>query len=98
LQYREDLARFFPNEEPGFVSLEGYIVAELFCEALQRVGRHFSVEEMVDALESFASIDFGVGPLLNFDHSDHQASHQIWGSQITIDGQFTPVDLQKVRL
>ncbi|OUS31688.1 hypothetical protein A9Q99_03750 [Gammaproteobacteria bacterium 45_16_T64] len=98
LQYREDLARFYPNEEPGFVSLEGYIVAALLCEALEVVGRDFSVEDVVDALESLTLIDLGVGQPLSFSASDHQASHQVWGSKITSGGQFETVDLQKVRL
>ena len=98
LQYREDFARFFPNEEPGFVSLEGYIVAALFCEALQRVGRYFTMDDVVDALESFSSVELGVGQPLSFHVSDHQASHQVWGSRITADGTFEEVDLKKVRL
>ena len=98
LQYREDFSRFFPNEEPGFVSLEGYIVAALLCEALQQVGRYFTMDDVVGALESFSSIELGVGQPLSFHVSDHQASHQVWGSKITADGGFEEVDLKKVRL
>ncbi len=98
LQYREDFSRFFPNEEPGFVSLEGYIVAALFCKALQRVGRYFTMDDVVGALESFSSVELGVGQPLSFHVSDHQASHQVWGSRITAEGVFEEVDLKKVRL
>lgn len=98
LQYREDFSRYYPNEEPGFVSLEGYIVAALFCEALQRVGRHFTTEDVVEALESLSSVELGVGQPMSFHVSDHQASHQVWGSRITSGGKFEEVDLQKVRL
>ncbi len=98
MQYREDFFRYFPNEEPGFVSLEGYIVAALFCEALQQVGRYFTMEDVVSALESFSSVELGVGQPLSFHVSDHQASHQVWGSRITAGGVFEAVDLKKVRL
>ncbi|OUS01757.1 hypothetical protein A9Q81_09275 [Gammaproteobacteria bacterium 42_54_T18] len=98
LQYREDFSRYFPNEEPGFVSLEGYIVAVLLCEALQQVGRYFTMDDVVSALESFSSLELGVGQPLSFHVSDHQASHQVWGSRITAGGAFEEVDLKKVRL
>jgi len=39
-----------------------------------------------------------VGQPLSFNASDHQASHQVWGTRITADGQFEAVDLNKVRL
>ncbi len=98
LQYREDFSRYFPNEEPDFVSLEGYVVAALFCEALQKVGRYFTVETVVGALESLSMVELGVGQPLSFHVSDHQASHQVWGSRITASGAFEEVDLKKVRL
>src|SRR6516225_7776743 len=38
LQYRERLAKYFPAEQPGFVSLEGYLAAKVLCEGLDKAG------------------------------------------------------------
>src|SRR5262249_61658555 len=50
LQYRDRLARFFPEERPGFVSLEGYIAAKLLCPALEKAGPELTTEKLVAAI------------------------------------------------
>jgi len=93
LKYRADIKRYYPNEEPDFVSLEGYIVAAIFCEALTRSGRYFTEEELVNKLEATKELDLGIGSLISFSPSDHQGSDRVWGSVIMADGSFQNVDL-----
>ncbi|WLQ11651.1 ABC transporter substrate-binding protein [Hahella aquimaris] len=95
LRYREALSRFYPNEQPDFISLEGYIVATLFFHALEQAGRHFDTESLVDTLESFDGVDLGIGETISFHASDHQGSHRVWGTQLNRDGAFEAVRLSK---
>jgi serine/threonine protein kinase/ABC-type branched-subunit amino acid transport system substrate-binding protein len=93
LEYREDLARFFPAEHPGFVSLEGYIVARVLCTGLEKAGPDLNAETLVQALEAIHGLDFGIGTRISFGPSEHQASHKVWA--VTLDGlgQFQNLEL-----
>jgi len=94
LNYRNDLKKYFPNEEPNFISLEGYISATLFSEGLLRSGRDFTEEELVNKLETIKDLDLGIGSKTSFDPSNHQASHRVWGVTIKPDGSFDSVSLE----
>ncbi|ABC28486.1 Serine/threonine protein kinase [Hahella chejuensis KCTC 2396] len=95
LRYREALSRFYPNEQPDFISLEGYIVATLFFHALEKAGRHFDTESLVNTLESFDGVDLGIGETITFRASNHQGSHRVWGTQLNRDGAFEAIRLSK---
>jgi serine/threonine protein kinase len=84
-EYRERLGRYFPAEQPGFVSLEGYIVARVLSAALEKAGPDLTTEKLVDALETIQGLDFGIGTKISFSPSEHQASHKVWA--VTLDGQ-----------
>lgn len=94
LSYRAALARYYPNEKPDFISLEGYIVANIFANALERVGRNFNNEDLVSALESIDDFDLGIGTKISFSLSNHQASHKVWGTILNKDGSFSSIKLQ----
>ena len=91
-EYREQLAHYFPAEQPGFVSLEGYIAARVFCAGLEKAGPDLTTEKLVDALETIRGLDFGIGTKLSFGPSEHQASHKVWA--VTLDGQGRFRDLE----
>ena len=45
------------------------------------------------------NLDIGIGTLLNFSSTNHQASHTVWGSRIAADGTFTvPLRVGSVNL
>jgi len=92
-RYREALATFQPQAQPGFVSLEGYIVGSLFTEALKRTGPQLTTERLVDALEQFDHIDLGFGAPLSFSLSEHQGSHKVWGTRLDETCAPQPVEL-----
>lgn len=77
MHYRDQLQNYFPNEHPSFVSLEGYISARIFLEALQRAEK-LETETVVDTLEAMKDFDLGMGSTIDFSPSDHQASEKVW--------------------
>jgi eukaryotic-like serine/threonine-protein kinase len=93
LEYRDRLSRYFPAEQPGFVSLEGYIAARVLCAGLEKAGPDLTTEKLVDALESIQGLDFGIGTKLSFGPSEHQASHKIWAVTLDGRGRFRNLDL-----
>ena len=93
LRYRERLARFFPEERPGFISLEGYIAANILCTALEKAGPELTTEKLVDALESIRNLDLGLGAPITFDPSEHQGSHKVWATVLDARGQYQSLEL-----
>ena len=93
LEYRDRLARYFPAEQPGFVSLEGYIVARVLCAGLEKAGPELTTEKLVDALETIQGLDFGIGTKMSFGPSEHQASLKVWAATLDSKGQFRNLEL-----
>jgi ABC-type branched-subunit amino acid transport system substrate-binding protein len=94
ITYREALKKYHPDQSPDFVSLEGYIVGKLLAEGLRRAGRNLTTETLVDALESIRGFDLGIGTLLSFGLSEHQASHKVWGTVLDENGEFVLLDME----
>jgi len=94
LRYREALERHAPGERPGFVSLEGWIVGNLLAEGLRRAGRDLDTERLVAALESMRDLDLGLGFPLGFAPSEHQASHEVWGTSFDAQGAFKAFSIE----
>jgi eukaryotic-like serine/threonine-protein kinase len=93
IRYRESLKRFHPDQHPDFISLEGYIAAQLFAEGLRKAGRELDTEKLVDAFESIRDFDLGTGSVMSFGPSEHQASHKVWGTVMDPQGQFKTLDM-----
>jgi len=94
LEYKNALARQFPGEASDYVSLEGYVAGNLLAEGLRRAGPQVDTEKLVDSLESLRNFDAGLGTLLTFGRTEHQASHKIWGTQLSAQGRYQPFDMQ----
>lgn len=90
IRYREALKSYYPDKSPGFSSLEGYMVGELYIEGLRRVGPNLTTERMIDTLEKIQDVDLGYGVAFSFGVSK-QASQKVWGTVLT-DGVFKPLD------
>jgi ABC-type branched-subunit amino acid transport system substrate-binding protein len=93
LEYKNALAKYFPGEAPDYVSLEGYIAANVLIQALNKVGPQLDTEKLIDTLEVMRNIDLGLGTQLNFGRAEHQASHKIWGTALDDNGKYTPLEL-----
>jgi serine/threonine protein kinase/ABC-type branched-subunit amino acid transport system substrate-binding protein len=92
-RYREHLAQYQPQAQPGFVSLEGYIVGSIFVEALKRTGENLTTEKLVDTLEKIDGLDLGFGSRIGFSLSEHQGSHKVWGTRLDQECHYQAVDL-----
>src|SRR5215472_2048606 len=94
LEYKNALARQFPGEAADYVSLEGYTAGILLAEGLLLMSQKADTEKLVEALESLRNFDAGLGTLLTFGRTEHQASHKVWGTQLTAEGRYQPFDMQ----
>jgi ABC-type branched-subunit amino acid transport system substrate-binding protein len=92
-RYREQLAAYQPQAQPGFVSLEGFIVGSIFVEALKRAGPELTTEKLVDTLEQIEGLDLGFGTKIAYSLSEHQGSHRIWGTRLDETCTYRAVDL-----
>jgi len=94
LKYKDALQKYFPGENPDYVSLEGYVAASVLIEGLRRAGPQVDTEKLVDALEGIRNLDLGIGTSLSFGLAEHQASHKIWATQIDEHGKYEVMDLE----
>ena len=62
-------------QEPGYVSLEGYIDANVLIGALQRDVPRLDTEQLVGTLENLRDLDVGLGSPANFTGSEYQLGH-----------------------
>ena len=98
LDFKALLAKYFPGEQPDYVSLEAYIDAKIVIEAVRRIatmpGAKVDGDRLADALEAIGEFDLGLGTPLKLGASEHQASHMIWGTQLDENARFVTVGLQ----
>ena len=94
LQYRAALSKYFRGETPDYVSLEGYVAAQILIEALRRSGPVPDPEKVVAAMENMHNIELGLGTPIGYSKSEHQACHKVWATQLTETGKFEPIVLQ----
>jgi len=94
LEYKNALAKYFPGEAPDYVSLEGYVAANVLIQGIKRTGAQVDTEKLIDTLENTRNLDLGLGTQLSFGRSEHQASHKIWGTALDESGRFQPLDLE----
>src|SRR5690349_12317778 len=94
LEYKNALAKYFPGEAPDYVSLEGYVAANVLIQALKQTGPQLDTEKLIDNLEAMRNMDLGLGTSLTFGRAEHQASHKIWGTSIDENGKYTALELE----
>jgi len=94
LAYKSALAKYFPGESPDYVSLEGYVAANVLIGALKQNGPQLDTESLVETLENLHDLDIGLGTPVTFSRSEHQGIHKVWGSQLDATGHYRPIDLQ----
>ena len=94
LEYKNALAKYFPGEAPDYVSLEGYVAANVLIQGLRRAGPQFDTEKLIDVLENTRNFDLGLGAQLSFGRAEHQASHKIWGTALDENGKYQAIELE----
>jgi len=86
-EYVSLLKRYYPSDQPNFVSLEGYVNAKVLVEGLERAGRELNRERFINAIESIQELDLGIANLLSFSHRDHQGLERVYFTHLQ-DGKF----------
>jgi branched-chain amino acid transport system substrate-binding protein len=94
LDYKSALAKYLPGESPDYVSLEGYLAGSVLVEALRRNGPRLDTESLVETLENLHDLDMGLGTLVSFGRTEHQAVHKVWATELDATGRYQPIDLQ----
>ncbi len=89
--YRQHLLEFSPGSKPGFVSLEGYVVAKIFVEGLRRAGPRLDRETIISALLGIRNLDIGLGVPISYSEESYQGSQSVWPTVIR-GGKFEPFD------
>jgi hypothetical protein len=92
-RYRDALSTYFPSEQPGFVSLEGYLACRTFLTGLERAGPGLTPESLVQAMESISHLDLGIGSVIRFSPSRHQGSDEVWGTVLDRSATYQVLDL-----
>jgi ABC-type branched-subunit amino acid transport system substrate-binding protein len=75
-EYQEVIKKYTPDQPIGFVSLEGFLTAKFFVEAVRACGTEITREGLISAVEQKKSFDLG-GVIMTFSESDHQGMDQI---------------------
>ncbi|MEN8179820.1 MAG: ABC transporter substrate-binding protein [Pseudomonadota bacterium] len=94
-EYHEALKAYDAGADPGFVSLEGYLVAKLFVEGLNQTGSSPNRESLIDALESLNSPSVEIGSKVGFSKTEHQASHKLWPTMLK-QGKFVAFNWSEI--
>lgn len=87
--YQSALKSSNPQSEPGFVSLEGYLVGRLVIEALSRVSGEPRREALLDAIAGSGSFNLG-GITLNYDRDNNQGMNDVFFTILQPDGTYRP--------
>jgi hypothetical protein len=85
-----DYRRHLADKDVNFVSLEGYIAARAFVEALRAAGANATRENFIDVLESGHPFDIGLERTHVLSPTKHQFSDAIWPTVLR-DGRFHPL-------
>jgi branched-chain amino acid transport system substrate-binding protein len=90
-RYQASLKASAPDAQPGFVSLEGYLVGRAIAAALEKVDGEPTRQAMLDAVQKAGSLDLG-GFKLSYSPTSNRGSDQVFLTVIQPDGSFKAVE------
>jgi branched-chain amino acid transport system substrate-binding protein len=90
-EYQAALKAKDPSAEPGFVTLEGYIVGRLAVMGLEKAGKDVTRENFLNAFWSTGAFEMG-GVTLTFGQGDSQGMDDVFMTSIQKDGSFAPIE------
>jgi branched-chain amino acid transport system substrate-binding protein len=97
--YHKALQKYFPEAEPNFVSLEGFVDAMVLVEGLKRAGRELTREKLIEAIESIKDLDIGLGPQLRltFGPQDHKGFDTVYYTVVRQGQPVVSTDWKELR-
>ncbi|OGS16451.1 MAG: hypothetical protein A2251_06460 [Elusimicrobia bacterium RIFOXYA2_FULL_47_53] len=96
-EYKDNLKKYYPDDAPNFVSLEGYLNAKILAEGIKRAGKNLSRESFIDAIESIKHGQLGTGLSFSYGPSDHEGIGKIYLTEISGGKLFEVNDWAKFR-
>lgn len=90
-QYHAALKAADPKAEPGFVSLEGYMVGKLVIQALEKTGDLVTRAGLLAVIREVGTFDLG-GVTLSYGPNDNQGMDKVFLTVIQADGSYKQVD------
>jgi len=90
-RYHQALKASNPQAEPGFVSLEGYMVGRLVIQALGKMKGEITRQALLDMIYGTGSFDLG-GVTLSYGKGDNQGMDKVFLTVIQPDGSFRAVE------
>jgi ABC-type branched-subunit amino acid transport system substrate-binding protein len=90
-RYQASLKASAPDAQPGFVSLEGYLVGRAIVAALEKIDGDLTREAMLAAVQKAGTLDLG-GFKLSYSPTSNRGSDQVFLTVIQPDGSFKAVD------
>ena len=94
-EYLETSKKYYPNDPPNDVALEGYVNAKVLVKALRDAGPRLTRRTYIDALEAIKNFDVGIGKSVSYSTLDHQGLKGVYYAKVTPDGnfkQFNPLE------
>lgn len=88
--YHKALKAHNPKAEPGFVSLEGYMVGRLVVQALAKIDGEITRKALMDTIMKIGTFDLG-GVTLTYGPGDNQGMDRVYITEIQADGSFKPL-------
>ena len=88
-QYVRLLARYYPDDTPSFVGLEGFLNARIMVEGLRKAGRNLTREGLIRAIESIRDLKLGPGMSITYGPDDRQGLDTIYFTRLK-HGRFEP--------
>jgi len=90
-RYQAALKATAPDAQPGFVSLEGYLVGRAIVSALEQVNGDLTRQALVEAVQKAGTMDLG-GFKLSYSPTSNRGSDHVFLTVIQPDGSFKAVD------
>jgi ABC-type branched-subunit amino acid transport system substrate-binding protein len=89
-RYQAALKATAPDAQPGFISLEGYLVGRAIASALEKVNGDLTRAALMEAVQKAGSFDLG-GVKLGYSPTSNRGSDQVFLTVIQSDGSFKSV-------
>jgi ABC-type branched-subunit amino acid transport system substrate-binding protein len=86
-EYVRMLAKYYPEDKPNSVGLEGFLNARILVEGLKLAGRDLTREGFIAALESIHDFTLGPGTVVTFGPENHQGMERVYFTRF-VEGRF----------
>ncbi|HAH45038.1 MAG TPA: branched-chain amino acid ABC transporter substrate-binding protein, partial [Planctomycetaceae bacterium] len=63
-------------------------------KVLEKSGKPLTTENLINALEQINGLDLGIGPIITFGPSRHQASNRVWGTVLDKEARYKELDME----